>query len=65
MDQSLYHLFCNGRITEETALAYANSVSNMRLQIRLSGQGTNNKKKPKPSQSVEKDNTVTVGSPPN
>ena len=60
MDQSLYHLFCHGRITEETALAYANSVSNMRLQIRLSGQGANIKKKPKPSKPPEK--TVTVGS---
>ncbi|MCI0505202.1 MAG: PilT/PilU family type 4a pilus ATPase [Gammaproteobacteria bacterium] len=48
MDQSLYHLFCHGRITEETALVYANSVSNMRLQIRLSGQGSSNRKKPKP-----------------
>jgi len=48
MDQSLYHLFCAGRISEETALTYANSVSNMRLQIRLSGQGANNRKRPKP-----------------
>lgn len=63
MDQSLYHLFCHGRISEETALAYANSVSNMRLQIRLSGQGTNNKKKPKPSQSKPEEKTVTVVSP--
>lgn len=60
MDQSLYHLFCHGRITEETALAYANSVSNMRLQIRLSGQGTSNKKKPKPTKA--QDSTVTVNS---
>ncbi len=36
MDQSLYQHFCDDRITEETALAYANSTSNMRLQIRLS-----------------------------
>jgi len=47
LDQSLYHLFCEGKISEETALAYANSVSNMRLQIRLSGQG-NHRLKPKP-----------------
>jgi twitching motility protein PilU len=60
MDQSLYHLFCHGRITEDTALAYANSVSNMRLQIRLSGQGTSNKKKPKPTKA--QDSTVTVSS---
>jgi len=44
MDQSLYHLYCSGKISEETALAYANSVSNMKLQIRLSGHGPNNKK---------------------
>jgi len=49
IDQSLYHLFCEGKISEETALAYANSVSNMRLQIRLSGQGKgSNRLKPKP-----------------
>ena len=60
MDQSLYHLFCHGRITEDTALAYANSVSNMRLQIRLSGQGSSNNKKPKPTKS--QDSTVTVNS---
>ncbi|WP_455366309.1 PilT/PilU family type 4a pilus ATPase [Kaarinaea lacus] len=60
MDQSLYHLFCHGRITEDTALAYANSVSNMRLQIRLSGQGSSNKKKPKPAKTQE--STVTVNS---
>jgi twitching motility protein PilU len=60
MDQSLYHLFCHGRITEDTALTYANSVSNMRLQIRLSGQGTNNKNKPKPAN--VQDTTVTVNS---
>ena len=36
MDQSLYQLYCDERIAEETALAYADSVSNMRLQIRLS-----------------------------
>lgn len=53
MDQSLYHLFCSGRVTEETALTYANSVSNMRLQIRLSGQGANNRKKPKPANGDE------------
>jgi twitching motility protein PilU len=37
MDQSLYQLYAEGRITEETALAYANSQSNIRLQMRLSG----------------------------
>jgi len=37
MDQSLYELYAEGRITEETALAYADSMSNMRLQMRLSG----------------------------
>jgi len=36
MDQSLFQLYSDDRISEETALAYANSVSNMRLQIRLS-----------------------------
>ncbi|WP_455220329.1 PilT/PilU family type 4a pilus ATPase [Kaarinaea lacus] len=60
MDQSLYHLFCHGKIAEDTALSYANSVSNMRLQIRLSGQGNNNKKKPKPANT--QDSTVTVSS---
>ena len=37
LDQSLYLLYANGRITEETALAYADSQSNIRLQMRLSG----------------------------
>jgi twitching motility protein PilU len=37
LDQSLYMLYANGRITEETALAYADSQSNIRLQMRLSG----------------------------
>lgn len=37
MDQSLYLLYADGKITEETALAYADSRSNMRLQMRLSG----------------------------
>ncbi|VAW92970.1 Twitching motility protein PilT, partial [hydrothermal vent metagenome] len=37
MDQSLYELYVEGRISEETALAYADSMSNMRLQMRLSG----------------------------
>jgi len=59
MDQSLYHLFCLGKISEDTALSYANSASNMRLQIRLSGQGANNKKKPKPAKA--QDSTATVG----
>jgi twitching motility protein PilU len=40
LDQSLYHLYCQGRISQETALAYAHSVSNMRLQIRLTASGT-------------------------
>ncbi|HEC18811.1 MAG TPA: PilT/PilU family type 4a pilus ATPase [Gammaproteobacteria bacterium] len=37
MDQSLYLLYAEGKISEETALAYAESRSNMRLQMRLSG----------------------------
>jgi len=37
MDQSLYLLYADGKISEETALAYAESHSNMRLQMRLSG----------------------------
>jgi twitching motility protein PilU len=37
MDQSLYKLYAEGRINEETALAYANSQGNIRLQMRLSG----------------------------
>lgn len=37
LDQSLYLLYADGRITEETALAFAESRSNMRLQMRLSG----------------------------
>ncbi|MGD8593642.1 MAG: PilT/PilU family type 4a pilus ATPase [Gammaproteobacteria bacterium] len=36
MDQALFQLYNDDRISEETALAYANSLSNMRLQIRLS-----------------------------
>lgn len=36
MDQSLFQLFSDDRISQETALTYANSVSNMRLQMRLS-----------------------------
>jgi twitching motility protein PilU len=59
MDQSLYHLYCNGKITEETALTYANSVSNMRLQIRLSGHGSSNKKRPKPAK--RQSNPATAG----
>lgn len=41
MDQSLYLLYANGKITEETALDYAESRSNMRLQMRLSGVSPN------------------------
>lgn len=37
MDQSLYLLYAEGKIDEETALAFAESRSNMRLQMRLSG----------------------------
>jgi twitching motility protein PilU len=37
LDQSLYQLYAEGRITEDTALAFANSQSNIRLQMRLSG----------------------------
>jgi twitching motility protein PilU len=37
MDQSLYELYSAGKITEDVALAYADSMSNMRLQMRLSG----------------------------
>ena len=37
MDQSLYLLYADGKITEDTALVYAESRSNMRLQMRLSG----------------------------
>jgi len=37
LDQSLYLLYADGKITEETALAFAESRSNMRLQMRLSG----------------------------
>ncbi len=36
-DQSLYELYANNRISEETTLAYADSESNIRLQMRLSG----------------------------
>jgi len=39
MDQSLYQHFCDDRITEDTAVTYANSISNIRLQIRLSSPG--------------------------
>lgn len=41
MDQSLYQLYCDERITADTALAYADSVSNMRLQMRLSASSSN------------------------
>jgi twitching motility protein PilU len=37
LDQSLYLLYADGKITEETTLAFAESRSNMRLQMRLSG----------------------------
>jgi len=37
MDQSLYLLYAEGKISEDTALAYADSQHNMRLQMRLSG----------------------------
>ena len=36
MDQTLFHLQQAGRITPETAVEYAESVGNMRLQLRLS-----------------------------
>ena len=42
MDQSLYELYRNERISEETALAFADSSSNMRLQMRLAGMQINN-----------------------
>jgi len=38
LDQSLYELYQNGLITAETALQYADSVGNMRLQMRLTQQ---------------------------
>lgn len=41
MDQSLYLLYADGKITEETALAFASSQSNIRLQMRLSGVSPN------------------------
>jgi twitching motility protein PilU len=41
-DQSLYMLYADGRITEETALAFADSQSNVRLQMRLSGNSPHN-----------------------
>jgi len=46
LDQSLYLLYANGRITEETALAYADSQSNIRLQMRLSGVSPNSPAEP-------------------
>jgi len=38
LDQSLYDLYINGKITAETALQYADSVGNMKLQMRLTQQ---------------------------
>jgi len=35
LDQSLYELYCSGKITPETAIQYADSAGNMRLQMRL------------------------------
>ena len=35
MDQTLFHLQQAGRITPETAIEYAESIGNMRLQLRL------------------------------
>jgi twitching motility protein PilU len=46
LDQSLYLLYADGRITEETALAYADSQSNIRLQMRLSGVSPNSPAEP-------------------
>jgi len=40
LDQSLYELYQNGKITPETALQYADSVGNMRLQMRLTQQAS-------------------------
>lgn len=41
LDQSLYELYCSGRITPETAIQYADSAGNMRLQMRLEQQTGN------------------------
>ena len=41
LDQSLYELYCNGKITAETAMQYADSAGNMRLQMRLAQQAGN------------------------
>jgi len=41
LDQSLYELYCNGKITPETAIQYADSAGNMRLQMRLEQQTGN------------------------
>jgi len=38
LDQSLYELYQSGQITPETALQYADSIGNMRLQMRLTQQ---------------------------
>jgi len=38
LDQSLYDLYQSGQITPETALQYADSIGNMRLQMRLTQQ---------------------------
>jgi len=38
LDQSLYELYEAGKITADTALQYADSVGNMRLQMRLTQQ---------------------------
>ncbi len=37
MDQSLYNLYLQGRISAETALEYASSYRDMRLRMRLAG----------------------------
>jgi len=38
LDQSLYQLYQQGKISPETALQYADSIGNMRLQMRLTQQ---------------------------
>ena len=59
LDQSLFQLLKRGKITPETAISYAHSASNMRLQIRLA-QNAKAKKTQKSLPQHQKNHSTSV-----
>ena len=51
-DQALFDLYCDGQVTAEEALRYAESENNLRLKIKLEGPDAN-KKSDKPDMDTE------------